>query len=259
MTKGIKYDGEKPRWSLVPTKEIEQVVEILTFGAQKYADDNWKTVKPFHDRYYSALMRHLAAREDGEIIDKDSKKPHLAHVATNAIFLLYGDNNKIDIRDKKIGLDIDEVLADYINHHIKHYKKNDAPVNRASYGLYYGFYEDFKPSLKDKDYWLSMPVLTSPKELFFEPECYITQRLIPTEWTEEWLAKNGFPIKPVITITGDKGAVCKQRGLDIYIEDKVSNFIDITNHGVKCFLFDRPHNQFFDAGGLRISKMNQIF
>ena len=39
--------------------------------------------------YKAALFRHLTAFEEGEIYDKESKLPHLAHMAWNAIALLH--------------------------------------------------------------------------------------------------------------------------------------------------------------------------
>ena len=44
-TEGMKFDTGKPRWSLLPWNQVEQIVEILTFGAKKYADNNWKKVE----------------------------------------------------------------------------------------------------------------------------------------------------------------------------------------------------------------------
>lgn len=34
---GRKFDGDKPRWDLLPWAEVEEIVEILTFGAEKYS------------------------------------------------------------------------------------------------------------------------------------------------------------------------------------------------------------------------------
>ena len=39
---GKKFDGGKPRISLVPLKQFWLVIEVLEFGARKYAEDNWK-------------------------------------------------------------------------------------------------------------------------------------------------------------------------------------------------------------------------
>ena len=89
---GIKFDGQKLRWDLLPYREVEEVVEILTFGAEKYADNNWQCVPNRRNRYYAAAMRHLVAWFMGERLDKESGKNHLAHALCCILFLLWDDN-----------------------------------------------------------------------------------------------------------------------------------------------------------------------
>jgi hypothetical protein len=92
--RGIKYDQKKIDWSLLPFEEIEEVVKVLMYGAKKYDIDNWKYVEPYKERYFSACIRHLIARFRGEIIDSESKLPHLAHAVCCILFLMYKDKNK---------------------------------------------------------------------------------------------------------------------------------------------------------------------
>lgn len=89
----IKHDDNKLRYHLLPPKELAQVVEILTFGAEKYGEGNWQKCDNI-DRYVDALYRHLEAWRQGERLDTESGKSHLAHVATNALFILYLDNQE---------------------------------------------------------------------------------------------------------------------------------------------------------------------
>lgn len=87
---GLKHDGGKPRWSLLMrgcADALQAVVRVLTFGAQKYADDSWQDVQNGQQRYRDALYRHLNAIERGELADDESGESHWAHVATNALFL----------------------------------------------------------------------------------------------------------------------------------------------------------------------------
>ena len=91
MSKGIKYDTSKVRWDLVPIDAIEEVAKILTFGSEKYGDNNWQDVDNFNDRYYAALLRHLVEWRKGNTIDPESGMSHLSHAATNAIFLLWNE------------------------------------------------------------------------------------------------------------------------------------------------------------------------
>ena len=90
---GRKFDSNKPRWSLLPWKEVEEIVKVLTLGSEKYADRNWMNVRPLKDRYVSAMMRHITAWLDGNRLDEESKLSHLAHAGCCLLFLMWGDNN----------------------------------------------------------------------------------------------------------------------------------------------------------------------
>ena len=87
MSEGIKHDGKKLRWSLLPWRALERVVEVLEFGARKYSPDNWKKVEDGPQRYKDALMRHTAAIMQGEIYDPESGKTHYAHLSCCALYL----------------------------------------------------------------------------------------------------------------------------------------------------------------------------
>jgi hypothetical protein len=90
MSKGVKFDKQKVRWDLIHWQTYEDVAKVLTFGAVKYSDDNWKKVlrgERGPDRYFAAAMRHLVAWKKGEIIDPESGLPHLAHAQCCLMFL----------------------------------------------------------------------------------------------------------------------------------------------------------------------------
>ena len=86
---GVKHDTDKPRWDLLPFEQVEKIVHVLTDGAKKYSDDNWKEVPDGFKRYFSAALRHLAAYGSGEKFDPESKHSHLAHAGCNILFLLW--------------------------------------------------------------------------------------------------------------------------------------------------------------------------
>lgn len=109
---GIKFDGEKPDYSLIPPFALEELAKLLTFGAKKYAPNNWQKVKP-KSRYYAAMARHMNQymqavlnNNKKEEYDEDSGIHHLICVACNAMFLMehstrysvdepfYGSDNK---------------------------------------------------------------------------------------------------------------------------------------------------------------------
>lgn len=88
---GIKFDQEKPQWTLVPFKAFDHVVEVLTIGARKYAPDNWKKVPNARQRYIDAAFRHMSAYAGGEKLDAETGKNHLAHAVCCLLFLLAFD------------------------------------------------------------------------------------------------------------------------------------------------------------------------
>ena len=90
-TKGRKYDDDKLRYDLIPIESLEGLAEVLTYGAKKYDDNNWKYV-PVH-KYEAALWRHYIAWKKGEKEDNESKLHHLKHCLANISFLLYNDIN----------------------------------------------------------------------------------------------------------------------------------------------------------------------
>ena len=90
-TGGRKFDGKKLEYGLLPPLALESTVEVLTFGAQKYERDNWKKVPDSKRRYFDALQRHLWVWKQGEKIDSESGKHHLAHAICCLMFLYEHD------------------------------------------------------------------------------------------------------------------------------------------------------------------------
>jgi hypothetical protein len=87
---GLKFDGDKPRPTLLMRgcpNALAGVINVLGFGARKYAADSWKQVEGGTVRYRDALYRHLMAVEAGEVLDPESGLPHWHHICCNALFL----------------------------------------------------------------------------------------------------------------------------------------------------------------------------
>ena len=89
----------------------------------------------------------------------------------------------------KIGLDIDEVLADWSGPFFRRFTpKNDADITRIC----------SKVINKDRKFWLNLPVIQYP--IGFEPKLYCTKRSCLKSYSKEWLDNNGFPHKPVYQV-----------------------------------------------------------
>ena len=91
---GVKHDSDKPRFSLLPLKQVWDIVAVLEFGAKKYAPDNWQKVPDAENRYFDAAMCHLCAWRSGEKRDPETNLPHLAHAACCLLFLMWGDDRE---------------------------------------------------------------------------------------------------------------------------------------------------------------------
>jgi hypothetical protein len=92
LSSGFKYDDNKIRMELLPLRELQEVAKVLTYGAKKYAPDNWKKVPNAKERYAGALLRHFTEYREGNIFDHEACPDilrHIAQVACNALFLLY--------------------------------------------------------------------------------------------------------------------------------------------------------------------------
>lgn len=85
----MKYDDDKAMYSLIYPRAIKGIADVLTYGAKKYAKNNWQKCDDFH-RYIDALYRHLEAWRSGEEYDPESNMHHLDHAITNLMFLIYG-------------------------------------------------------------------------------------------------------------------------------------------------------------------------
>ena len=85
MSTGLKFDGGKSDYTLLPFNALEEVVQVLGFGASKYGRDNWQNVE--RQRYIAASFRHLVAIAKGDVLDEESGKAHAAHLACCALFL----------------------------------------------------------------------------------------------------------------------------------------------------------------------------
>lgn len=77
----------KPRFSLLDIDFIEQIINVMEYGADLYQENTWKEKDP--RKFQDALFRHYAAFCKGEAIDPASGLPHLAHLATNAMILYF--------------------------------------------------------------------------------------------------------------------------------------------------------------------------
>ena len=217
---------------------------------------NWSTV-------LASLKRHIAAIEQGEDYDKETGLLHIDHVQCNAHFLSayytifpQGDDRRHKYLEvPKVGLDIDEVLADFVGGLMERFPSMDS---RAVYWNDYKLQEKFKEVVDDESFWMGLDAKVD--SLPFEPHCYITSRPCSTEITEKWLASKGYPKAPVYTVGLGKSKidVAKESGIDVFVDDAYHNFVELNKEGILCYLFTAPHNERYDVGHKRVNNLEDL-
>ena len=106
----------------------------------------------------------------------------------------------------------------------------------------------------DKEFWTNLPLLRRPD---FEFTLYCTKRVNPKSYTKEWINKNDLPNVPIYQQwcqCASKASLIKGR-VDVFIEDSVSNFLDLNRKEIPCLLVDTPYNQDWGPIG-RIYSLN---
>lgn len=96
---GLKFDKGKLRLDLLDAESIEELARVLGFGAEKYAENNWrKGIKM--TRLLAASFRHLFAIMRGEDIDEETGLQHAAHLMCCAMFMIWTLRHRKDMDDR---------------------------------------------------------------------------------------------------------------------------------------------------------------
>jgi len=84
---GVKHDEGKNRLDLIPIEPLLEVGKVLTVGAKKYGDYNWKK-GILHSRLFAAVLRHIFAYRGGENNAPDTGLDHRAHAIAGLMFTM---------------------------------------------------------------------------------------------------------------------------------------------------------------------------
>ena len=52
--------------------------------------------------------------------------------------------------------------------------------------------------------------------------------------------------------------VIKDLDIDIFVDDRFDNFVELNKAGICCYLFDAPHNRRYDVGYKRIKSLKEL-
>lgn len=86
---GNKYDDGKPDHTMYPKIALDEVAKVFEYGAEKYGRNNFKLVDDGRHRYVKAAFRHLLSEAEGESLDPESNRYHLAHAVCSCLMALY--------------------------------------------------------------------------------------------------------------------------------------------------------------------------
>jgi len=278
MSTAARFNQGKTRFGLISDIALRDIAEVYTKGAAKYTkhqdDDpskplildgsvNWKKGLKWLD-VMESVQRHIQAFKEGEDFDPEMGTKHLANAAWGLMAILeyYHTHPELDNRHHfylhtpKIGLDIDEVLADFVGGVMERVED----MKRSTFWHDPRINDIFPQLVNDDEFWLGLKVKTWPSKLLFEPHCYITSRPIDVALTKKWLVDNGFPDRPVYSIghNQSKVHVAKESGVEIFVDDRFDNFVELNKAGICTYLFDAPHNQRYNVGHKRIKDLSEL-
>jgi hypothetical protein len=95
----VKHDADKPRMDLLPPEALVAVAQVLTLGARKYSDHNWRKATNW-GRYSAAAMRHIVAWQGGEDFDPETGMSHLSHATACLMFLIALQETEVGTDDR---------------------------------------------------------------------------------------------------------------------------------------------------------------
>lgn len=161
----------------------------------------------------------------------------------------------------KIGLDIDGVLADFTG--AWHDLYPEISATPSTWYLDPKIGDRFKAMREANtldDFYLNIKPLINPSDIPFEPHCYITSRPVGKEISEQWLSKNGFPEKPVISLSirESKVKAANEAGIEIFIDDFYDNFIELNINGIFTYLYTASWNIQYKVGHMRLNSLKDI-
>ena len=100
-------------FSVIPTAALLHLGEVMKLGADKYGPFNWRETPVPAETYVDAMGRHMLSWQDGENLDPESKKSHLAHVmACCAIIIDAMENDMLDDNRPKAGR-VGEMISNF--------------------------------------------------------------------------------------------------------------------------------------------------
>lgn len=65
----------------------------------------------------------------------------------------------------------------------------------------------------------------------------------PYQLSKEWLDKNNIKFTKLIANSGDKGIVCFENKIDLFIDDSITHCKDVSSYNIKTLLYNSFYNK----------------
>lgn len=93
-------DDGKPPLAYIPWKALDEIAQVQAYGHRKYHDYNNYRKGMEIGRNLSCAMRHIGKYMEGQDLDEESKRNHLAHAACRIMFVLQNLADGVAIDDR---------------------------------------------------------------------------------------------------------------------------------------------------------------
>lgn len=134
----------------------------------------------------------------------------------------------------RIGLDLDDTLNMFMQPYLERFgiPKTDGEITKNVQRVL----------KKDREWWINLPV---KNKINFIPELYCTKRVCSKNYSKTWLERNNYPSRPIYQVLYQKANKAKyiKGRVDIFVDDSVSNFIQMNLAGVPCLLMATDSNE----------------
>ena len=120
---------------------------------------------------------------------------------------------------------------------------------------------NFSKIENDEDFWKKIPCHVCYDKILYEPECYITSRSIPIEWTQNWLDNNQYPKAKLFSVgRGEsKTKIALEQGIEVFLDDSFDNYCELNKNNIDCYLYSASHNLKYDVGHKRIDNIDDFY
>lgn len=91
--------SDKPNYSYIPPRALEEVARVFTDGAKKHSPFGWVEHPETQTHMHGAAQRHISEWRMGRHSDLESGCHPLAHAITRLLMLLAYDLNETEWKD----------------------------------------------------------------------------------------------------------------------------------------------------------------